>query len=247
MKNKLRKALSKIASWSEAEVVNFLALHLLDHKVRGLRHLVFYPFAKLLSLLLGKHAGTQVIPIKLNLNPQPASLSRWQIMELIKGAKSIKILECYCRNKFKKCDAPTHSCIWLGEPLIIDQQLQGNLTEADLQEVERVLIEAEQAGLIHQTIFFPDPKTVYCICNCCTCCCLSFHFANAGYKVMQPSPFVVSFDAEKCDQCGACLAVCPYGALAKNHQVQFRPEKCFGCGLCQSACLKKALNLVPRN
>jgi Pyruvate/2-oxoacid:ferredoxin oxidoreductase delta subunit len=247
MRHRIRKTLSRLASYWEEEVVKFLTIHLLDRKITGIRHIIFYPFAKLLSLLLGKHAGTQVVPIKVSLSPQPASLSRWQIMELIKGAKSIKISECYCRNKFKKCNAPTHNCIWLGEPVILDQKLQGELTDADLQEVERILIEAEEAGLIHQTIFFPDPHTVYCICNCCTCCCLSFQFSNAGYKVMLPSPFIACFDTNKCNQCEACLAICPYGALNKNHRINFNPEKCFGCGLCQRVCSKEAIKLVPRN
>jgi ferredoxin len=52
-------------------------------------------------------------------------------------------------------------------------------------------------------------------------------------------------DKELCSQCGACIPLCPTGALyVKNRdtmEVVFDGEKCTGCALCIDACPFKAM------
>ena len=56
----------------------------------------------------------------------------------------------------------------------------------------------------------------------------------------------VSRDEEKCYHCGACLAVCPTGALrieGRDRRVIFDREKCMACEMCVTACPPRAMEV----
>ncbi|MFH1736859.1 MAG: 4Fe-4S binding protein, partial [Actinomycetota bacterium] len=49
----------------------------------------------------------------------------------------------------------------------------------------------------------------------------------------------VKWNDERCTSCGACVAICPTGALVvdlKTRQVTFMDEKCIACEICVKAC-----------
>lgn len=51
---------------------------------------------------------------------------------------------------------------------------------------------------------------------------------------------------EECVHCGACIAVCPTGALWLDrdvYKVVFDKEKCVGCEHCVKACMYKAIRI----
>lgn len=52
---------------------------------------------------------------------------------------------------------------------------------------------------------------------------------------------------EKCTQCGACVSICPTGALyvkdRKTMEVAFDPEKCIACELCIRPCPPRAIEV----
>ena len=56
---------------------------------------------------------------------------------------------------------------------------------------------------------------------------------------------MVKIDKEKCDGCGNCIEVCPFGVLEiKNKKVIVKyPEKCRKCGACMIACPNNAVNV----
>ncbi|MCD6309491.1 MAG: 4Fe-4S binding protein [Candidatus Eremiobacteraeota bacterium] len=248
-RDSFRRFLSKLAARHEQFVIHLAEDYLLDKGKRpfNFKDIVFWPLAKLISKLFGTRAGTQVIPLNVSMEARSRVLSRADAMKLVRSASSINITECYCRTHAKNCDAPTDNCIWFGEPILLDRSIQQVKRNASHEEVEKILIEAEKAGLIHQTVFFPDPDTVYCICNCCPCCCISFQASRQGYNVMQKSPFVVSFDGGRCIECGKCVSVCHFSAINLNHGIHVNPESCYGCGLCVSACPEGILKLIPRD
>jgi len=54
----------------------------------------------------------------------------------------------------------------------------------------------------------------------------------------------ITRDDNVCTQCGACISVCPTGALAVNREtmvVGFDPSKCVACELCVKACPPRAM------
>jgi len=62
------------------------------------------------------------------------------------------------------------------------------------------------------------------------------------------TPVVPQFDKDKCNMCGICVTVCPYGALTgekKTHKIpDFKREYCFGCGWCVGHCNRDAIQIV---
>ncbi len=57
----------------------------------------------------------------------------------------------------------------------------------------------------------------------------------------------VKMNESKCTQCGACITVCPTGALymdKKTMKVIFDINKCTACELCVKACPPRAMEVV---
>lgn len=58
----------------------------------------------------------------------------------------------------------------------------------------------------------------------------------------------VSRDEKRCTSCGACVTICPTGALSipdrKTMEVTFEVEKCVACSLCVQACPPRAMHVT---
>ncbi|MBN3033670.1 MAG: 4Fe-4S binding protein [Candidatus Saganbacteria bacterium] len=67
-----------------------------------------------------------------------------------------------------------------------------------------------------------------------------------GVRV-EPLSKEIKVDWDKCVQCGACVAICPTGALyvkdRKTMEVVFDPEKCIACELCIRPCPPRAIKV----
>jgi ferredoxin len=51
-------------------------------------------------------------------------------------------------------------------------------------------------------------------------------------------------DDEKCMRCGACVGVCPVGALTlTEHGIKIDKEKCILCGNCSKICPVQAIKV----
>jgi len=63
------------------------------------------------------------------------------------------------------------------------------------------------------------------------------------------TPIIPVFDANKCNACGICEKVCPYGALInkKGATPELIYEYCMGCSWCQGHCPKDAINMVMKD
>ena len=63
---------------------------------------------------------------------------------------------------------------------------------------------------------------------------------------IQPLSKDVTRDEKVCTHCGACVTVCPTGALAVNRKtmmVDFDLSKCIACELCVKACPPRAMKV----
>ncbi len=69
------------------------------------------------------------------------------------------------------------------------------------------------------------------------------YLTNLGVKIQALSKDVIR-DEEKCTHCGACVAICPTGALNLDKdtmKVNFDSKKCIACELCVKACPPRAM------
>jgi len=68
---------------------------------------------------------------------------------------------------------------------------------------------------------------------------------SAGVKIQSLGQDVIRND-ERCTHCGACVAVCPSGALVVDHKtrmVKFDSSECTACELCVLACPPRAMGV----
>jgi ferredoxin len=74
-------------------------------------------------------------------------------------------------------------------------------------------------------------------------------FRKRGATVSIPK--LVEIDSEKCMSCGACVTLCPVGAITMDEDatVVIDKEKCIGstCGACVDACPARAIKSVKQN
>lgn len=72
------------------------------------------------------------------------------------------------------------------------------------------------------------------------------YLKDQGVRV-EPLSKDIKVDWEKCVQCGACVSICPTGALyikdKKTMEVAFDPEKCIACELCIRPCPPRAIEV----
>ncbi len=65
--------------------------------------------------------------------------------------------------------------------------------------------------------------------------------------VVEPIEHDITKDENTCTHCGACVGICPTGALhfeRPSMKVIFSPDLCVGCELCVKACLTKAIKVT---
>lgn len=69
-----------------------------------------------------------------------------------------------------------------------------------------------------------------------------------GPYMQEITPVVPEFDDEKCNRCGICESLCPYGAISMDKEAGTKPtfdrEKCYGCGWCLGHCPQWAVKMI---
>ncbi len=69
------------------------------------------------------------------------------------------------------------------------------------------------------------------------------YLTDLGVRIQPLSKDIIR-DEERCTHCGACVVICPTGALSLDKttmKVDFNSEKCIACELCVKPCPPRAM------
>ncbi|MFX0022816.1 MAG: hypothetical protein ACFE9S_10840 [Candidatus Hermodarchaeota archaeon] len=257
-KSKIDLLFEKIPAFGKllSSTFSLFEVYLLEFFRRIDKRFNVYTWGIINRYLIKGRWGGRVVPLGRNISLESKFISTQEIMEIIERSNIVGISWCYCRSvqrKYNKpnCHHPLFSCIHLGfgKSLYEIPYKSYNLKKVSKEEIENLLYECDQRGLVHQLIYFPSPQFYYIICNCCPCCCVVLNkFLKYGSPQIIKSDFIASTDLDKCVDCGTCEDWCHFGARKiVDHKIQFNPVRCFGCGVCVSKCSSQAIELIPKN
>ncbi|MCF8034071.1 MAG: 4Fe-4S binding protein [Desulfarculaceae bacterium] len=188
---------------------------------------------------------TRVIPVGVSIEARTSILDFESVAEMISKARSLAVTKCTCRLSMRKCDRPLEVCLQVDNAA--DYNLaRGTGRSLSKQEAMDILKEAEEAGLVHVTMNRHQGN--HFICNCCPCCCQTMPvLIEGGIRVVDPSRFVATVEAEECISCGVCAERCYFSAISfpegEDGPSLVDPERCMGCGLCLVTCPTGAITL----
>lgn len=179
-----------------------------------------------------------------------------EVEEMVEAASDIVVQPCDCRRLGENCDRPVETCIWLDEGArqAFDRGHGRRLTK---EEAIQLLRHADKKGLMHTADSEWRERGLHAICNCCACDCYPFRAARElGSKGVWPkSHYIVQYNPESCNQCGACVKRCHFEAFFHDGSVievdgktkktvAVDLEKCWGCGLCANTCQHGAIEMI---
>ena len=192
--------------------------------------------------------SSKVIPVKESFDPARHLIPSLQAENILDSAGLIALARCVCRTKYKNCDRPLEVCFVLnetGEKWIA----QGRARQVTIVEARQVLTRANQAGLVHMTLFKPDHE-LFALCSCCPCCChdLQLVLKWSRQYITMHADYIARDRSEDCLHCGECAQRCPFTArVFDGETLTYRSDNCYGCGLCVSTCPAKAIEMVTRS
>jgi len=214
-----------------------------------------YPTSYLERLKASSGAGEpphfRVVPARKSLKGV-AVIPEDDIAALLKLYSTIAVEHCPCKRlvRDRGCHSPTEVC------LIMDRVAEHNLRRGaarviDIEEALAIHDKATAAGLM----CMPQsnearPTRLTMICHCHYCCCDPTASAiSLGFPLkdqIASSCYQASVNQDACIGCGACMAVCQFGAIELQEAADGKkkawvnPDKCFGCGLCVLRCKQEA-------
>jgi Pyruvate/2-oxoacid:ferredoxin oxidoreductase delta subunit len=168
---------------------------------------------------------------------------------LLSGPPDIAVFECGCRLSSDNPCYPTQVCMVVGQPFVnwILHHRPKDSRRLTTDEALTLLREEHERGHIHSAWFkHAMMNRFYAICNCCKCHCGGIEaMTKYGVPMIAPSGHSVKLDDNRCNDCGACVAFCPFGAMTlESGKVAYNLDKCMGCGVCIDKCTRGALELV---
>ena len=205
----------------------------------------------------------RTIPVEQAIQHEPKrakfeEISYW----LDKAGKSIGIAPCECRKLRRMAGEGTADlegewCINLGQYAESCIRV-GKARRISREEAERILLDAERRGYVHQLSNIDGPDFSLFICNCAwdTCMALKTSWYTQSPSLSR-SNYVAEVRPENCVACGGCVEVCPQNAvklgqkLCRKHPVEIRKTEIpdnklvFGREHWQPNFLTERKNVVP--
>ncbi len=199
-----------------------------------------------------KTSQMRTIPIKKGVNIERYVDSYDNARDIVhKANRPIAVIECVCRSGKDLTEQPCkHSEI--RETCLLFEDIAsfaasiggGRLVTKD--EMLGILDSAEDAGFVLQPENNQNPNF---ICCCCGCCC---NVLTSLKKYPKPAEFYHSnfyswINSDKCDDCLACIDICPMDAVSANEgYAAVDLDRCIGCGVCVSKCPTNAVELKKK-
>jgi electron transport complex protein RnfB len=202
------------------------------------------------QVLAAQPALQRVIPVEEAVPVDVEVLPYESASQYIEQAAAWGVVDCICRKQQqllgKGCGRPLDVCLVLSTvPGAFERSpVVRPLTR---EQALATLVRAEQAGLVHSVS--NTQGGIWYICNCCTCCCgIMRGISQFGIaQSVAHSAFWSVVEPDLCTGCGACLDVCPFGALSQEDGLaRVDYGRCAGCGLCHTACPQGAIHLERR-
>lgn len=173
---------------------------------------------------------------------------------ILRSKKHIAVRNCVCRQELKVagsgCDRPMESCLTFDESAQNDVAT-GKGRMITLEEALEKLEAAQRAGMVLQPA---NSKNPILLCTCCSCCCgvlrnIKHHPEPAS---LVANNFAARYDPQHCVYCGACVDICPMGAIelqdeAHGAKISLKGARCIGCGLCVGVCPSQAVVMVRKD
>ncbi|UCD58479.1 MAG: 4Fe-4S binding protein [Candidatus Hydrogenedentota bacterium] len=196
-------------------------------------------------------AMARVVPISTEIDEKLHVHRHEDIRRMIEEAKSFQLMECICRKEQalqgNPCKHTLQICLgFSNEEEAFDKYPRGEVISKE--KALKVLVDAEQEGLVHLTYNIEHGQAF--VCNCCPCCCgalravKEFNFPH----MLAKSYFTASIDQESCAECGVCADErCPMDAIVEEDDgYRVLAERCIGCGACVSSCTTESIKLVRK-
>jgi electron transport complex protein RnfB len=191
----------------------------------------------------------RVVPVQESIKVEIEIFPYEKASDIVEKGKSWGVRDCICRVQKElvgdPCGHPKENCLVIApvESAFDNSEVDRALSK---EEALQILLDAEDAGLIHTT---GNYQANHYICNCCTCSCgiLRSVVEYNNITGIARSDFMAVVDEDHCTACGDCLERCQFNALNVDSPVcEVDSAYCVGCGLCVPVCPDDALVLLRR-
>ena len=193
----------------------------------------------------------RVIPVEKEIEGSTEIQPYEKVSQIIESHTRFAVADCICRKEARMlgqgCDKLLEACMSFGPSadFYIDNGLGREISK---EEARKILVKAEENGLIHCSTNSAGNKAF--ICNCCGCCCkVMANITKYGNpQAIVTSNYYAIKDQETCTDCGTCVERCHVSAVRteNDHSVIDR-DTCVGCGLCASACPTGSITMVHKS
>ena len=191
--------------------------------------------------------SSRVIPVEESFKAKQWVIPTEQVVELLRGAKSIALTNCACRTNYKRCDNPLEVCLILNE--VGDQRVKaGKARHIPFVDAIDVLRNANEKGLIHLSLYMPNHE-LFALCSCCPCCCHDLQLVQQHGRedLMIHSEYIAITSLDDCTHCGECVDRCGFSARSIEDDImKYDADECLGCGLCVTSCPSEATSMELR-
>jgi len=193
----------------------------------------------------------RVIPVEQEIEGNTEIQPYEKVSQIIESQTKFAVADCICRKEArmlgKGCDKLLEACLSFGA--FADFYIENGLgREISKEEAKKILLKAEEDGLIHCSTNSAGNKLF--ICNCCGCCCkyLALVTKYGNLQAIARSNYYATKDQETCTDCGTCVERCQVNAVrSENDHTVIDRDMCIGCGLCASTCPTGSITMVQKS